>query len=213
MSRRANLSSEPQEHYALNILTGAPKHTCHTAASGSRFPSQEGNRSGPLETNGQSVVDDYDASMLSSQDLDALAFNSAPQNSTQYAYLNETFDSPESQLAMAPHANNLRILNTESYDGRGRSGAHRSMNDMTVLPFGISKHSQIGLDHPLHSSGDQDCGTRGKNVRLENSSQNGEEGSKGKTRGKTRGRPRVNYTDETPADVSTSTYWFAHCCV
>lgn len=207
MSGRASLTSDPQEHYALNILTQAAMHTRHNASSGGGFPSsREGQhpnslitnqRNGhPLESTRQSVIDEYNASMLSSRDLDVLAFNTAPQTSTQHSYLSETYSALESQLGMA-HANNLRILNAESYDdGRGSAGDNRRITrSKPELPFGIADHPRIRLD-PLMDVEEHEAAPRCKKAKIENGSQDGEDGPKGKTRG----RPRVNPKDETAAD-------------
>lgn len=208
MAGRTSLSSDPQEHYALNILTQAAMHTGHSATGGSRYPRREGHHNGlitnqqnghHLGTASQSVMNEYNASVLSSRELDQLAFNSAAQNSTQHTFLNETYGAFESQLTMA-HANSLRILNAESYDdGRGSAGNERPNNTKHELPFGISDHPRISLDPPLRAATeDHDSAPRRKKAKIENGSQDGEEGTKGKTRG----RPRVSPKDETAADVS-----------
>jgi hypothetical protein len=209
MSGRTSLSSDPQEHYALNILTQAAMHTRHSATSGGGFPSGRERHHDSLITNqrnglegstSQSIIDEYNASILSSRDLDALGFNAAPQTYDTYGTL-------ESQLAMA-HTDNLRILNAESYDdGRGatRDNRRTSRSKQPVLPFGIADHPRIRLDPPIDDE-EHESAPRRKKAKIENGSQDGEEGSKGKTRG----RPRVNPKDETAADVSTSRSWFVY---
>jgi hypothetical protein len=215
MSGRTSLSSDPQEHYALNILTQAAMRTHQTANSASRFSSgREGHpnimisnqrHGNALESTSQSLIDEYNAAMLSSRDLDALAFNSAPQSSTQDSYLNGTYGVIESELAMA-QSNNLRILNAESYDdGRKAAGARRTNKSKPELPFGIAEHPRIRLDPPLNAE-EHELGPKRKKAKTENGSQDGEDGPKGKTRG----RPRVSPKDETAADVSVSRCWFVY---
>lgn len=189
----------------MNILTQAAMHTRH-AANGSGFARREGNSNTMITNHNHShqnghhsVMDEYNASMLSSRDLDQLAFNSPPQDPSEHAYLNETYGVIDGQLTMS-HANNLRILNAESYDDSGRTpGSERSKNSKHILPFGISDHPRVTLDPPLHAAPeDHDSGPRRKKARIETKSQDGEEGTKGKSRG----RPRVSPKDETAADVS-----------
>jgi hypothetical protein len=161
----------------------------------------------PFDAAGQTtaIMDSYDASLLSSRDLDALAFNSAPHAATQHSYLNDSYTSISSELAMAP-AGNLGILDAESYDdGRGLTRNQRRQNksNKPELPFGIAEHPHITLDPPL-DSGEHESGPRRKKAKTGNGNgngiQEGEEGSKGKSRG----RPRVSPKDETAADVSLS---------
>lgn len=202
MSSRPSFSSDPQGYYALNLLTQAAMHTRHAATNGREgHPNAmiTNHRNGhALETTSQTMMDEYNASMLSSRDLDALAFNNAPQTAQQQ-YLNETYNI-ESELAMA-HANNLGILNAESYDdGRATSrNTRRSRKAIPELPFGISEHPHIKLDHPL-DSGEHESAPKRKKAKIESTSQDGEEEPKGKSRG----RPRVSPKDETAADVSLS---------
>jgi hypothetical protein len=231
MSRRTNVNvsaasnnlnpADPQGHYALNILTQAAMHTSHAAARASGLQSSgreenhpnamitnpQANGAGhPLDAAGQTtaMMDSYNASLLSSRDLDALAFNSAPHAATQHSYLSDApYTSISSELAMA-HAGNLGILDAESYDdGRGLTRNQRRQNksNKPELPFGIAEHPHITLDQPL-DSGEHEAGPRRKKAKTENGNgnQDGEEGSKGKTRG----RPRVSPKDETAADVSLS---------
>ena len=193
------MSSDPQGHYGLNMLTQAAMHTRHAAING-----QEGNPNAMITNhrNGQTVMDEYNSSMLSPRDLDALAFNSAPQSAQQH-YLNATY-SIESDVAMA-HANNLGILNAESYDdGRGTSRNSRRANKSKLdLPFGISEHPHINLDPPM-DAGEHESAPKRKKAKTESTSPDGEDGPKGKSRG----RPRVTPKDETAADVSLSSFYF-----
>lgn len=151
-----------------------------------------------------SVMDSYNASLLSSRDLDDLAFNSAPHAATQHSYLNDaSYTSILPELDMAT-AGNLGILDAESYDdGRGLTRNQRRQNksNKPELPFGIAEHPQVTLDPPMES-GEQESGPRRKKAKTENGNGNhdGEDGSKSKSRG----RPRVSPKDETAADVSLS---------
>jgi hypothetical protein len=191
MSGRASLSSNLQEHYALNILTQAAMHTRHSA-NDSLITNQRSGHS--LENNtSQNVIDEYNVSMLSPRDLDSLGFNTAPQTYDTYGTL-------ECELAMA-HADNLRILNAESYDdGQGVTRDRRVVRSkQPVLPFGIADHPRIRLDPPIDDE-EHESAPRRKKAKIDNGSQDGEESLKGKTRG----RPRVNPKDETAADVSAS---------
>lgn len=202
MSGRASPSPGPQENYTLNILRGAAMHTRYAAANGSRSLIPEVNSGHPLETSSQGRVDECNTSTLSSRDLDALVFNSAPQNSAHHAPLNETFGTRTSQLAMAD-VNNLGILNAESHDdGGGTSRARRRKTKKITLPFGVSEHTRISLDPPLQIFQDQYSGPRRKKVGLGNGCHDGEDGPKRKPRG----RPRVNPKDEAAADVSISAF-------
>jgi hypothetical protein len=98
-------------------------------------------------------------------------------------------------------ANNLKLLNAESYDdweGTFRD-ERREQQPQNVLPFGVTGHPRIRLDRKMPvDAEDHDSGPRGRKPRTEAQSLDDEEELKGKARG----RPSVNPKDETDADVS-----------
>lgn len=200
MSGRANLSPENQGHYALNILTQAAMHTRTAPTNEPGFPSSRGGSS--LITNpshdrnlaaGQAIMDEYNASVLSTRDLDTLAFGTA-----QHMYLNGTYNSVTPRSDMA-NSNDLGILNAESYDdGRGTARRERrTRSSMQMLPFGIAEHGDGDME-PSPDAEEHESAPKRKKAKIDHGSQNGEEAPKGKSRG----RPRVSPKDETAADVS-----------
>jgi hypothetical protein len=214
MSSATSSSSGPQDNYALDILTQAAMHTRQATSNGSTFGSDPSVSSTTLITNQHDThsteaenhrsIDGYNLSMLSSRDLDALAFNSPPRmGRQQHPYLTQAFEGLGSQLAMA-NSNGLGILNAESYDdGRGATAERRKTKSKHVLPFGMTDHPHIRLDRKLSLDDDQhDSSPRRKKPRIEKPSPEDEE----EVKGKNRGRPRVNPKDETAADVSVPSF-------
>jgi hypothetical protein len=189
MPHTTSASSDPPDHYALDILTQAAMQT--TVNSSSRNPS--------IGTRNQPVADSYNPSMLSSHDMDALGFGSSPQTGGQHSYLSQTYPEIGAQLSMSHADDSLKILNAESYDdGYGMSRDIRwSTKSKSPLPFGVSEQVAVDLAR-VAGAEDHDSGPKRKKRRVENHSAEDEE----ETKVKVRGRPRVTPKDETAADVS-----------
>jgi len=111
--------------------------------------------------------------------------------------------------AQAPqnYANNLGILNAESYDDgqhalNAQEKAEMRMKHQTELPFGITGHPSVRLDEERRSESDeQDRATKRRRRHKADDAQLVDEDEE--ARKKARGRPRVDTKDETAADVSS----------
>jgi hypothetical protein len=221
----------PPDDYALTILTEAAMQT-HEASetSNSRYkerpisrnlitgntrdsPSttsisnQQNNHDTSIQSRGsgiaqdptQDILSDFNPAVLSSRSMEALAFN--PRVGRQNPYMNQAYQGIETQIS-TNYANNLGILNAESYDdGRNSMRSERmKQQSENVLPFGVTENPRSRIDPELmQDSEDQDSGPRRrKKARIEIHSGDDDD----EARKKARGRPRVDTKDETAADVS-----------
>jgi hypothetical protein len=220
----------PQDDYALTILTQAAMHTHQTGDSSNSGYDQQRPASKNLtrsdvrgitnrndhdldinqrasdvpQSRSPDILGDYNPSVLSSRNMETLAFNPSPTR-RQMPYMNPAFHGIGSQISQN-YANSLGILNAESYDdGRGALRAReasemRLKHNEPTMPFGITSGPKITLDPELRTDSEElDAGSRRrKKPRIENHSGDDDE----EARKKARGRPRVDTKDETAADVS-----------
>lgn len=218
--------SFPQDDYALTILTQAAMHTqssydkptsissatadgreSTTTITNHRDHNQNNHQRGSNVTQSRlpDILGDYNPAVLSSRSMEVLTFNPA-QSARQHAYMNPGFHGIGSQIS-TDYANNLGILNAESYDdGRAAIRAHeagemRMKNQVEApMPFGITGGPRIRMDIDLRTDSEEpgNGNRRRKKPRIEvQSAEDEEEAGK-----KARGRPRVDTKDETAADVS-----------
>jgi hypothetical protein len=114
------------------------------------------------------------------------------------------------------YANNLGILNAESYDDGRHAMSAEAVSEMRVkqpveLPFGIEDHPIVRMDPEARTESDElEKGRKkvkkSKKHKMDESKNADEEEE---ARKKARGRPRVDTKDETATDVSSPSL-FAH---
>lgn len=147
------------------------------------------------------ILNSYTAVVPSTRGMETLSFD--PGQVGQHAYMRPGYHSIGSQIS-TNFANNLGILNAESYDdGRlsiSTQEARLRNQHYQVLPFGMTDTPELRLDLEMRTnSDDYERGvTRRKKHKID--SQNADEEEE--ARKKARGRPRVDTKDETAADVS-----------
>lgn len=126
--------------------------------------------------------------------METLAFNPA-QAGRHNTFMDSAFRGIGSEISRN-YANNLGILNAESYSDHVSPGRFDARPADNTLAFGMIPHHQ--MDHSSREEDDEiDMGTRRrKKPRIEAKSDDDDE------KKKSRGRPRVDTKDETAADVS-----------
>jgi hypothetical protein len=148
------------------------------------------------------MLSDYNSTILSPRNMDTLAFNPSSMAQDQNSYAPRGYQSIGSQISQN-YANNLGILNAESYDdGRGslrRKDAEQiraSMRNEKTMPFGVEQPlPRIGFENQGTGSEEDATGKGRRKKRKDDSADEEEEARK-----KARGRPRVDTKDETAAD-------------
>ncbi|TVY75828.1 hypothetical protein LSUE1_G006001 [Lachnellula suecica] len=204
----------PQDDYALAILTQAAMHTRTTDSS---HPGHHNPTSGltatttPITNHHHAGPRHRNTSHQNSRDLpnniynpltlppadarmEALAFNPS-QAGRHNAYMDPAFKGIGNEISRN-YANNLGILNAESYSDHAAPGrrfeARKEVPEPT-LAFGMIPHE---MDRDSREEEPDTGARRRKKPRIEANSADDDEES----RKKSRGRPRVDTKDETAAD-------------
>jgi hypothetical protein len=218
-------SSFPKDDYALTILTQAAMHTRHsedpntlayeperhkgrnvtTEAADTTSSNQNRNhQSSSVDAGRQNrTLSGYNSDIFSSRSMETLTFNPSLGHRPN-PYMPAGYRGIGNQISQN-YANNLGILNAESYDdGRGTlrerdvEEMRSRMRSEKTMPFGMERPEQrIGFEN-VGVGSEEDASGKGRRKKRKDESADEEE----EARKKARGRPRVDTKDETAADVS-----------
>lgn len=209
------MDSLPNDDYALSILTqAAMSRSNNTSNQHSSYPRETNtlslqraeastttsisNQSSDLQ-NPQSQSPSLNSFVPSLRSMETLSFN--PGRMRQHPYMSTSFPDIASHIPQNL-ANNLGILNAESFDdaySRGRDNNMRSSHDQ-ILPFGMAESQDLRMDLEMKTNSDDYEKGPKKRRKHKIDTQNDDEEEE--ARKKARGRPRVDTKDETAADVS-----------